>query len=386
MTPIQDTDSLAALCRRLADADYVAVDTEFIREKTYWPVLCLVQLAGPDEAVAVDPLAEGLDLAPLLTLMDDPSVLKVLHSGRQDVEIFHALTGRVPAPLFDTQIAAMVCGFGESVAYDTLVARLTKVRIDKSSRFTDWSRRPLTDRQLDYALADVIHLRPVYEAMRDMLAENGRSPWIDEDMAQLTAPETYAAPPEDAWRRFKTRSHDPRFLAVLREVAAWREGEAQRRNLPRGRILRDEAVLEIAAHTPATAEDLARTRGLARSTAEGRFGTEILAAVQRGRDTPKEARPRPPARQGLPSGLGPLVDLLKVLLKMVAEDSGVAQRLIASAADLESIAADDGADVPALAGWRRTLFGDRALALKHGRIALAADGRRIRLIEPAEPA
>ena len=385
MTPISDTDSLATLCDRLADADYIAVDTEFIREKTYWPALCLVQVAGPGEAVAIDPLADGIDLQPLLSLMNDPAVLKVFHSARQDVEIFHALTGRVPAPLFDTQIAAMVCGFGESVAYDTLVARLAKVRIDKSSRFTDWSRRPLTERQLAYALADVVHLRTVYDALRQMLDETGRQPWIDEEMARLTAPETYAAPPEDAWRRLKTRSHDPRFLAVLREIAAWREREAQRRNLPRGRVLRDEAVLEIAAHTPATAEDLARTRGLSRSMADGRLGAEVLAAVRRGRDVPKEERPTAPERPGAPAGLGPLIDLLKVLLKMVAEESGVAQRLIASTSDLEAIADDDAAEVPPLAGWRRSLFGERALALKHGRIALAADGRRIRLIETVAP-
>jgi ribonuclease D len=381
MTLISDTDTLSDLCARLARADYLAVDTEFMREKTYWPDLCLVQIAGAGEAVAIDPLAEGLDLAPLLALMGDPGVLKVFHSARQDVEIFFAMTGQVPAPLFDTQLAAMVCGFGESVAYDTLVAKLTGVRIDKSSRFTDWSRRPLTERQLAYALADVVHLRPVYEALRDQLAENGRSSWLDEELAQLTARETYEAPPEDAWRRLKTRSQDPRFLAVLREVAGWREAEAQARNLPRGRILRDEAVLEIAAHAPASVEELARTRGLAKSTAEGKFGQAILAAVARGRAVPKEDRPRPRDRAGLPAGLGPLVDLLKVLLKMVAEDAGVAQRLIASAADLEAIAADDEAPVAALHGWRRSLFGEQALALKHGRIALAADGRRIRRID-----
>ena len=380
MSLITTTDSLEAFCARQATADFVTVDTEFMREKTYWPQLCLVQVAGPGEAVAIDPLAAGIDLEPLFDLMANTRVLKVFHAARQDVEIFHHLSGRVPEPLFDTQVAAMVCGFGDSVSYETLVSKVAGARIDKSSRFTDWSLRPLTERQLAYALSDVVHLRPVYDKLRKRLIKTGRAGWLDQEMAILTDPATYLADPEASWMRFKPRSAKPRFRAVLREVAAWREREAQGRDLPRGRVLRDEAVLEIAAHAPASVEELARVRGLGRSFAEGRQGADLLAAVVRGLNVPDDQCPREDMAAEIPPGVAPVVELLRVLLKMKCEESHVASKLIASASDLEAIAADDQANVPALHGWRLEVFGKDALALKHGNLALAISGQRLKLV------
>ena len=380
MTLITTTSDLEAFCRSLAGADYITVDTEFLREKTFYPQLCLVQVAGPNGAVAIDPLAEGIDLAPLIDVLNDPAVLKVFHAARQDVEIFFHLTGKIPHPLFDTQVAAMVCGFGDSVGYETLVTKLAGARIDKSSRFTDWSQRPLTDRQLHYALSDVIHLRPAYEKLRKRLHRTGREHWLEEEMAVLTDPATYQSDPDNAWMRLKVRTNKPRFMAVLKELAAWREREAQRRDLPRSRVLRDEAMLEIAAHAPTTVDDLARTRGMGRGFAEGRQGADVLAAVQRGLDLPDSELPRVEPREEPPAGIAPIVELLRVLLKMKCDEEHVASKLVASASDLEAIAADDNADVPALHGWRRELFGNDALALKHGRIALAILDRRVRIV------
>ncbi|MBF0373283.1 MAG: ribonuclease D [Alphaproteobacteria bacterium] len=382
MTLITDSAELAALCTRLSTASFITVDTEFMREKTYWPQLCLVQVAGPDEAVAVDPLAEGMDLAPLFELLANPAVLKVFHAARQDIEIFHHLSGKIPAPLFDTQVAAMVCGFGDAVGYETLAAQLARARIDKSLRFTDWMQRPLTDRQLHYALSDVTHLRVAYEKLRRRLDRNGRLSWLDEEMAQLTDPVTYDGDPEDSWRRLKPRSSSPRFLAILRELAAWREREAREKDLPRQRLVRDEALMEIAASAPTTVDDLARTRGMSRGTAEGRFGQAMLAAVTRAQALPEEQCPTPPERVDLPRGMGPVVDLLKVLLKLKCDEHDVASKLVASSSDIDAIAADDEAPVPALHGWRRQVFGEDALRLKHGRIglALAPDGKRMRLV------
>lgn len=386
MTLIADNASLAAFCERLSHAEFITVDTEFMREKTFWPQLCLVQVAGPDEARAIDPLAPGMDLAPLFELLANPKVLKVFHAARQDVEIFLHLSGAIPTPLFDTQVAAMVCGFGDAVGYETLATQLAKARIDKSMRFTDWSARPLSERQLHYALSDVTHLRVAYEKLRRRLDKNGRLRWLDEEMAVLTDPATYRTEPEDAWRRLKPRSSSPRFLAVLRELAAWREREAQERDLPRQRVIRDEALLEIAAHAPTTVADLARTRGFSKSVAEGRQGAALLEVVGRGLAVPESDCPQPPERIELPRGLAPVVDLLKVLLKLKCDDHDVAQKLVASSSDLELIAADDNAQVPALLGWRRELFGEDALKLKHGRIALALaqGGKRLRLLELAE--
>ena len=380
MSLITTTPALAAFCQRQTETAFVTVDTEFLREKTYWPQLCLVQVAGPGEAVAIDPLAEGLDLAPLFELMANPKVLKVFHAARQDVEIFHHLTGRVPAPLFDTQVAAMVCGFGDSVSYETLVSKLAGVRLDKSSRFTDWSLRPLTERQLAYALSDVVHLRPIYEKLHRRLVKSGRTEWLDRELAVLTDPGTYNVDPTTIWQRFKLRSAKPRFRAILRELAAWREREAQSRDLPRGRLVRDEALLEIAAHAPTTVDDLARVRGLGRGFAEGRLGGDLLAAVTRGLAVPDHECPREETALDAAPGSGPVIDLLRVLLKMKSEDHHVAAKLIASAGDLEAIAANDEADVPALSGWRLEVFGNDALALKHGGLALAISGNRLKLV------
>ena len=380
MTLITESAALGAFSRRQRQAEFVAIDTEFMRDKTYWPQLCLVQLAGPEEAAAIDTLAPGIDLEPLFALLADPEPVKVFHAARQDVEIFFHLTGRIPAPLVDTQVAAMVCGFGDAVSYENLAAKLAGARIDKSSRFTDWAHRPLTDRQLQYALSDVTHLRPAYEHLKRRLAKTGRTDWVAEEMAILTDPATYRLDPREAWRRIKFRGDKPRMLAILREVAAWREEEAQRRDLPRNRVLRDETLCEIAAHAPTDVEHLARCRGLARSIAENRQGAQVLAAVKRGLELPASQCPEPAQRRDLPAGLGPLIELLRVLLKMRCEDHGVAQKLIASADDLELIAADDAAEVPALHGWRHEIFGADALALKHGRLALTVAGRRVKVV------
>lgn len=386
MTLITDNAALAQFCAEQQGAAFVAVDTEFIRERTYWPILCLVQVAGPRRAVAIDALAPGLDLTPLLALMAEPSVLKVFHAARQDVEIFYNLSGRLPEPLFDTQVAAMVCGFGDAASYETLVGKLAQAALDKSSRFTDWSHRPLTERQIRYALADVVHLRTVYEKLLQQLALNGRSSWFAEEMAGLADPAIYRTDPGEAWRRFRLRGRvDPRFFGVLRALAAWREIAARQRNLPRGRIMRDEAVLEIAAHIPKSIEALARTRSLGKGVAEGKLGGEILEAVQRGLAEAAAVAPPVPARPEAPAGVGPLIELLRVLLKQRCEDHQVAQKLVASAEDLEMIAADDNAPVPALSGWRREIFGKDALALKNGRLALTVRGNRVALVEPGLP-
>ncbi|HZB90245.1 MAG TPA: ribonuclease D [Stellaceae bacterium] len=383
MQVIESAAALAAFCLEQSRAEYITVDTEFMRDKTYWPQLCLVQIAGPEAAAVIDPLAPGMDLAPLLAVMADPKVLKVFHAARQDIEIFVNLAGAVPAPLFDTQVAAMVCGFGDAVSYETLAGRLAGAHIDKSSRFTDWAHRPLSDRQLQYALMDVVPLRTVYEKLAQRLAKTGRAHWLAEETAVLTDPATYRQDPQEAWRRFKLRTNNRKMLALVRELAAWRETAAQQRNLPRNRLLRDESVLEIAAHAPATVADLARTRGLGRNFAEGRMGAELLATVQRAQALPEGDYPAPPPRREPPPGIGPLVDLLRVLLKLRSEEHDVAQKLVADTEDLEMIAADDAAPVRALQGWRAELFGKDALDLKHGRLALTAAGKKIKLVRLA---
>jgi ribonuclease D len=382
MEPIADTAALAAFCGRLADSPYITIDTEFMRERTYWPQLCLVQVANATEAQAIDPLAPGIDLQPLFEVLENPKVLKVFHAARQDVEIFFHLAGKVPAPIFDTQVAAMVCGFGDAVSYETLAAKLAKARIDKSQRFTDWSQRPLAERQLVYAMADVTHLRLAYEKLARQLERDGRADWLKDEMAVLTDPATYRLDPEESWRRLKPRTNNARTLMLLKALAAWREREAQARDLPRQRVVRDEALLEIASSAPTTIDDLARTRGLSRGLADGRMGAAILATVSQALAVPESQWPVPEARFELPRGLGPVVDLLKVLLKLKCDEHDVAQRLIASSSDLEAIAADDAANVPALHGWRRALFGDDALRLKHGKVALALaeNAKGLRLI------
>jgi ribonuclease D len=380
MTILTASSDVALLCARLRAEPYITIDTEFLRERTFWPKLCLLQLASPKEAAAIDPLADGMDLAPVFALLDDPAVLKVFHAARQDMEIFFHLTGRLPHPIFDTQVAAMVCGFGESVSYETLAARLAKASVDKSSRFTDWSHRPLSDKQLAYALSDVTHLRKIYEKLAAKLAATERAAWVESEMDVLTDPKTYRIDPENAWRRLKPRTSQPRFLNVLRAVAAWRENEAQARDVPRGRILKDEALMEIAAHPPADAAQLARIRMVGSGFAEGKLGPSLLAAVKSGVERAPAEAPAFERPDALPNGLGPLIELLRVLLKMKCDEHDVAQKLVATSGDLERVAADDAADVPALQGWRREVFGEAALALKHGRLALAAEGRKVRLV------
>ncbi|MEC9183444.1 MAG: ribonuclease D [Pseudomonadota bacterium] len=381
ITPIADTNSLAAFCEKQKTAAFVTVDTEFVREKTYYPILCLVQVAGPDDAVVIDAMASDIDLSPLDELFKNTNVVKVLHASRQDNEIFFNLFGSVPKAIFDTQIAAMVCGFGDQVAYGTLIAKLVGVQLEKTSRFADWSRRPLTQKQLAYALSDVTHLRVAYEKLAAELETSGRAHWLDSEMDILTNPDTYRMDPREAWRRIKSRTTNPKFLSVLREVAAWREAEAQRRDIPRNRLLRDDSLLDIAAHTPKTSQALSRTRGMPRGFAEGRMADGLLDAIETGVATKPEEQPQVPKRDRLPNGLGPLTDLLKTLLKLRCEEEKVAPKLIASADDLERIAASENADVPALSGWRREVFGEQALALKQGKLGLTAEGKRIRIME-----
>ncbi len=373
MSMITTSRELEAACRRLSRSKYITVDTEFMRETTYWPRLCVVQMAGPDEAVIVDAIAPNLDMEPFFKLMANRRVMKVFHAARQDIEIIFHRAGLIPHPIFDTQVAAMVCGFGDSVSYDQLVQRLTGARIDKSSRFTDWARRPLSDRQVDYALSDVTYLRDVYQALSERLDKQGRSDWVREEMTVLTSPKTYRLHPDEAWKRLKLRVRKPAELAVLREVAAWREREAQSRDVPRNRVIKDDAIYEIASQQPTTQTALGHLRTIPRGFERSRAAEDILSAVNKALEIPKDKLPRLPKHRPAANGNGAAVDLLKVLLKMTSETHGVASKVIATVDDLEAIASNDSADVPALHGWRRELFGDAALKLKHGKIALAVN-------------
>jgi ribonuclease D len=377
---ITDTEALAAVCARLRGETFVTVDTEFMRERTYWPELCLVQLAGETEVAEVDALAPGLDLAPLGELLADPAVMKVFHAARQDVEIFLLKFGAVPTPIFDTQIAAMVAGYGDQVSYDGLCRSLAGVQIDKAHRFSDWSARPLSAAQLAYAAADVTHLRKIYTALDAKLRREGRLAWVAEEMGALADPATYLQDPETAWERLRPRTTNRRFLAVLQAIAAWREREAQRINIPRQRLVKDETLLEVAATTPETPADLARARGISEGFAKGRCGLGLIAAVKAGKEAPDDTLPEAPKDRAGPPASPALVALLKVLLAAKSEEHNVAPKLLASSDDLDRLAAGDSADVPALHGWRRDVFGDAALALKGGRLALGVDGKRVKLI------
>ncbi|KAB2540643.1 ribonuclease D [Salipiger aestuarii] len=384
MRTLTTTEELAAFCADAAAAPYVTVDTEFLRERTYYSKLCLVQLAfpgaGDENAVLVDPLAEGLSLDPLMMLFRDTNVVKVFHAARQDLEIFYIDHGVIPTPLFDTQVAAMVCGFGEQVGYETLVKRICKASLDKSSRFTDWSRRPLTDAQKTYALADVTHLRGIYEYLAAELDRSGRARWVAEEIGLLMDPETYTTRPDEAWARVKTRSTSPRFLAIVRALAAFRETYAQSRNIPRNRVFKDDALSELASTKPQTMDDLGRSRLLLREARKGPIAEGILDAVKTGLDCPKDALPRPDIGREQLQVNPALADLLRVLLKARTESSGVAARLIAPAADLDAMAAGLR-DVKALTGWRREVFGADALRLCEGKLALAVKGRDVEVIE-----
>ena len=379
MDLITTTSELAAACERLAQHPVITVDTEFLRETTYYPLLCVVQMASSDEALVIDALAEGIDLKPFFELMANEKVLKVFHAARQDIEIVWHSANIVPHPIFDTQVAAMVLGYGDSIAYDQLVERITGHRPDKTHRFTDWSRRPLTSEQVHYAISDVTHLRDVFTALDADLKKRGRNDWVSEEMDVLTSPRTYDFHPERAWERLKTRVRKPKELAVLIEIAAWREQEAQSRDVPRSRVLKDDAVGDIATHAPTSVERLASLRSLPKGFERSKWGAEVLAAVQRGLARDPSALPKLEKPRNNSNGAA-IVELLKVLLRMTSERHAVATKVIATVDDLEQIAADDEADVAALHGWRRDLFGEAALALKHGRLALAIErGRVIRV-------
>ena len=381
MSMITTSVELGAVCNRLSRFDYLTIDTEFMRESTYWPRLCVIQLAGPDEAVIIDAMAPELNLGSFFELMANEQVIKVFHAARQDIEIVFHLGGLIPNPIFDTQVAAMVCGFGDSISYDQLVRRLTGAQIDKSSRFTDWGRRPLSERQTEYALADVTHLRDVYQALAAQLEEQGRAEWVREEMGILTSPSTYQLVPSEAWRRLKMRVRKPVELAILKEVAAWRESEAQARDVPRSRVIKDDAIYEIATQQPTTTTALGQLRTVPRGFERSRSAGEILAAVVRALEIPKDQLPPVPKQRNVSNGNGATVDLLKILLKMTSENYGVASRIIATVDDLEAIAGDDVADVRALHGWRRDLFGETALKLKRGEIALAVESNHVVAIE-----
>jgi len=380
MDLITTTKELAAACTRLAAHPFVTVDTEFLRETTYYPQLCIVQMASSDEAVVVDALAAGIDLAPFFELIVDERAVKVFHAARQDIEIVWHRAGLIPHPIFDTQVAAMVLGYGDSISYDQLVQRITGDTLDKSQRFTDWTRRPLHQAQVDYAISDVTHLRDVYLKLLADLKKRGRAGWVSEEMDVLTSPDTYRMDPENAWQRLRTRLRKPKDLAVLIEIAAWREREAKARDVPRGRVLKDDLLADIALHAPTSIERLASLRSLPKGFERSKWGQEIVEVVKRGLARDPKTLPSIERQRSAPNG-GATVELLKVLLRMTAERHGVAAKVIATVDDLEDIAADDDANVRALTGWRRELFGEKALKLKQGRLALALEKGRVAAVE-----
>lgn len=383
MEIITTNEALKAACDRLSGAGYVTVDTEFMRDSTFWPVLCLIQLAGPrpEDEIIIDPLAPDIDLAPFYDLMRNRKVVKVFHAARQDIEIFFHQGNTIPDPLFDTQVAAMVCGFGDSIGYETLVRKLAGGSVDKSSRFTDWSRRALSEKQLQYAMADVTYLRTIYEVLAKRLTQTKRAHWVAEEMAVLQDPDTYAMRPENAWKRLKMRFRGQRGLAVLVEIAAWRERQAQERDIPRSRIMKDDALYEIATQIPKTTSDLDGLRAVPKGFSNSRLAPGLMEAIERGLAMKEEDVPVVEGPEPLPAGVGPLVELLKVLLKQKCEEHDVAQKLVANVSDLELIAAHAEADVSAMKGWRREIFGEDALRLKRGELAIGAKGKKIVLID-----
>ena len=366
---IQNQTELNAFCAALAQGPYVAVDTEFLRDKTYFPKLCLLQMAGPNvEAGAVDPIAFDLDWTPIKKLMANPDVLKVFHAARQDLEIFYHWFGTLPAPLYDTQVAAMVCGFGDQVAYNGLVRELTGQELEKNAQFTDWSRRPLSPRQIRYALDDVVYLRAVYEKLHARLLAKGREQWVFEEMGILNSPRTYQNPPEESWKRIKIRSDRSDVLAVLKALAAWREEEAVRRNVPRGRIFKDETVADIAMFKPRSEDDLLQIRSLPPDTARGKFGKIILEIVDKTLNSPRDGWPQAARKDSFPKGAQATLELLKMLLRINCMEADVAAKLVADADDLERLAVEETPDIPALTGWRREVFGEDAMLLKRGEL------------------
>jgi len=377
METITTTAALAAFCARAGQHDFVTVDTEFLRETTYWPKLCLLQAATPDEAVLIDPLVAGLDLSPFFDLLANAGVTKVFHAARQDIEIFVKLTGKVPQNIFDTQIAASVCGFGDSVSYDNLVRSVTGVELDKSSRFTDWSARPLSEKQQAYALADVTHLRDVYVKLRAQLDQTNRWSWVEDEIETLRSIDTYVVQPTQAWQRLKMKLNRPRDLAALQALAGWREARAQGMDQPRSRILKDDALAELVIQRPLTADAFEKLRAVPRGFGRSAAAAEIIAILKDVEALPKSELPELPERYRGPSPKGAVGDLIRVLLKSVSEQNGVAARIIATSDEVDALVLDDEADVPALKGWRRKIFGDKALAIKHGRLGLAATRRGV---------
>ncbi|WP_140985274.1 ribonuclease D [Asticcacaulis tiandongensis] len=380
MTPITNTKALIQFCEQISSAPFITVDTEFMRETTYWPKLCLIQAASADHSAIIDPLSKDLDLKPFLDILTDPKILKVFHACRQDIEIFYNL-GAMPTPVFDTQVAAMAAGFGDQVAYDSLVRQVVKIEIDKGSRFTDWSRRPLSDQQLHYALGDVTHLAKVYPKLVDKLVAQKRYEWVAAEMADLTDPKLYNTSPDDAWKRLRPRKHSTKYMAVFKEVAAWRERVAQERDQPRGRILKDEGVDEIATQLPLDAGAFDRLRSTPKGFGASKFGSELIEVIRQALDDPDAYAPKVEKSAPPVQVPGSVVELLKVLLKVRCEEEGVAPKLIASVSELEKIALDDEADVPSLQGWRRKVFGEDALRLKRGELALVLNGTKVELVE-----
>lgn len=378
MTIITDTNTLKDYCSRLSTAEFFAIDTEFLRNKTYYPKLCLIQMALPGEdPVAVDPLESKIDLQPLYEVLANENVLKVFHAARQDLEIFYQEMGSVPAPIFDTQVAAMVSGYGDQIGYHNLVNRICNYNIDKGPQYTDWSRRPLSDKQLSYALGDVTHLRDVYLSLSKELEERGRLDWGRQEMRILCADQTYAHADDLAWQRIKLRTDQPKVLSVLKEIAAWRESEAKNKDVPRNRIIRDESLADIAIHPPQSIAELSKMRGVSKDFAEGRYGKNILECVKKGLAVPKDEAPKRKKQQPFPRELQPVLEMLKMLLRIQASEHDVAAKLISDTSDLQALAVDDNADIPAMRGWRYEIFGQEAIALKRGELKLSLKNNEI---------
>ncbi|WP_262695264.1 ribonuclease D [Kordiimonas aquimaris] len=379
--PITTTSELIKLCDRLKTAEFVTVDTEFLRDNTYYSKLCLIQIADDEDASAIDPLAEGIDLAPFFDLMANENVVKVLHACRQDLEIFVNMVGQLPRPIFDTQVAAMVCGFGDSVGYETLVNKLTGGQLDKSARYTDWSKRPLSDTQLSYAIGDVTYLRDIYRKLKSELEKTGRESWVAEEIAPLTEVGLYTIEPKEAWKRLKVRTNKPRFLGILQSLAEWREVEAQERDIPRNRVAKDEVLFEIAAHPPKDTSGLDKIRGVPNGFGRSRSGKNLMDALDRGRNIPDDDLPQIARAKPRPA-TPPMADLLKVLLKIKCEQARVATRMIANASELEAWAAEpEKIDLRAFHGWRNDIFGKDARKLMAGNLALTANRGNIEVVE-----
>jgi ribonuclease D len=385
MEIITATNELEKFCTEAADFDFVTIDTEFLRETTYWPKLCLIQAATNDRAVIIDPLTNGIDLAPFFSLLSDKNIVKVFHAARQDIEIFVKLTGNVPLSIFDTQVAASVCGFGDSISYDNLVRTIVGEQIDKSSRFTDWSQRPLTNKQLTYALADVTHLRDIYIHLIEKISQKSRHSWVEDENQILTSIDTYVIQPENAWKRMKMKVNRPRDFAALKLLSKWREQRAQDRNQPRGRILKDDAILELSVQRPTRPEKFDRLRAVPKGFGRSSSASEVIGLLKQVEDLPNDELPKMPKRNHGPSPKGPIGDLIRVLLKAISEREGVASRILATSSEIDAIVLDDEANVPALKGWRREIFGQKALDIKHGKLGLAATKEAIIEVEVNQP-